>query len=127
MLAPYSTKVVTPGKPKPQTKVHYFNLRSLAQKKYLRWENRQPQNARGSKERPPMKKEATSKCKGLKRKTPNDKEAIPKCKGLKRKTSDEKRGNPEMQGAQKERPLIKKEATLKCKGLSVKIPNRKWV
>jgi hypothetical protein len=43
----------------------------------------QSQNARGSKERPLMKKEAT-----------------PKCMGLKRKTSDKKRGNPKMQGAQ---------------------------
>jgi hypothetical protein len=34
------------------------------------------QNARGSKERPPMKKEV-----------------IPECKWLKRKTSDEKRGD----------------------------------
>jgi hypothetical protein len=44
---------------------------------------RQPQNARGSKERPPMKKEATPKCKGLKRKTSN------------------KKSNPKMQRAQK--------------------------
>jgi hypothetical protein len=37
---------------------------------------------RGSKERPPTKKEVT-----------------PKREGLKRKTSDKKRGNPKMQGA----------------------------
>jgi hypothetical protein len=79
MLAPYSTKVVMPGKPKPQTKVHYCNIRSLAQK-----------------ERPPMKKEATQNVKGSKEKPLMKKEATPKCKGLKRKTSDEKRGNPKM-------------------------------
>jgi hypothetical protein len=48
-----------------------------AQNKDLRWKKRQPQNIRVSKQRPPMKIEATSKC-----------------KGLKTKTSDEKRGNP---------------------------------
>jgi hypothetical protein len=37
----------------------------------------------GSKERPPMKKEAT-----------------PKCKGLKTKTSNKKRGKPKTQGTQ---------------------------
>jgi hypothetical protein len=45
---------------------------------------RQPQNARASKERHPIKKETTSKC-----------------KGLIRKTSDKKRGNSKTQGAQK--------------------------
>jgi hypothetical protein len=45
---------------------------------------RQPQNDGGSKERLPMKKEAT-----------------PKWKGLKKKTFDKKRGNPKTQGTQK--------------------------
>jgi hypothetical protein len=40
--------------------------------------------------------------------------------GSKRKTSDEKRGNPKMQGAQKERPQMLKEVTLKYKGLKKK-------
>jgi hypothetical protein len=65
------------------------------------------------------------------------KEATPKCKGLEIKTSDEERGNPKMQEAlnkdlrwkkrepqnargSKQRPLMKKEATLKHKGLQVK-------
>jgi hypothetical protein len=61
MLAPYSTKVVMPGKPKPRTKVHYCNICSLAQK-----------------ERPLMKKEATPKRKGLKRKTSDGKRGNPK-------------------------------------------------
>jgi hypothetical protein len=39
---------------------------------------RQPQTARGSEERPPMKKEATLKHKGLKRKTSNEKRVNPK-------------------------------------------------
>jgi hypothetical protein len=51
---------------------------------------RQPQNARGSKERPLMKKEATPKRKGLK-KPPTEKEATPECKGLSVKISDKKR------------------------------------
>jgi hypothetical protein len=51
---------------------------------------RQPQNARGSKERPLMKNEATPKRKGLK-KPPTEKEATPKCKGLSIKISDRKR------------------------------------
>jgi hypothetical protein len=61
-----------------------------AEKKDLRGKKRQPQNARGSKERP-IKKEAT-----------------PKCKGLNRKTSDEKRGNPKAQRVQKENLQWKK-------------------
>jgi hypothetical protein len=52
------------------------------------------------------------------------KEATQNAIDSKRKTSDEKGGNPKMQGAQKERPPMKKEAALKCKGPSVKIPNR---
>jgi hypothetical protein len=72
-----------------------------------------------------MKKEATPKCKGLKRKTSDEKEATPKYKGLKKKTSDEKRGNPKMQGAQKGRPLLKIMAPQKCKGISIKISDRK--
>jgi hypothetical protein len=56
----------------------------------------------GLKERPPMKKEITPKCKGLKRKRPLiKKEETPKCKGLKRKSSGKKRANTKMQGAQK--------------------------
>jgi hypothetical protein len=55
----------------------------------------------GSKERPLMKKEGTSKLKELKRETSDKKEATPKCKGLKRKTSDKKRDNPKTQGVQK--------------------------
>jgi hypothetical protein len=55
-----------------------------AQIKDLRWKKRQPQNVRGSNQRPSMKKEAT-----------------PKYKGLKRKTSNKKRGNPKTQGASK--------------------------
>jgi hypothetical protein len=47
-----------------------------AQKKDLRWKKRQPQNVKGSKERPPRKKEAT-----------------PERKGLKRENYDEKRGS----------------------------------
>jgi hypothetical protein len=52
----------------------------------------------GSKQRPPIKKETTPKCKGLKTKTSNEK-SHPKMqrahnKELKTKTSDEKRGNP---------------------------------
>jgi hypothetical protein len=38
-----------------------------AQKRNTSDEKREPQNARGSKRRPPMKKEATLKCKGLKK------------------------------------------------------------
>jgi hypothetical protein len=44
-----------------------------AQKKDLRWKKRQPENTRGSKERPMMKKELTPKRKGLKRKTSDEK------------------------------------------------------
>jgi hypothetical protein len=84
MLALYSTKAGTPGKPKPQTKAHYYILHSLGQKKELRWKNMQPENAMGSKERPLMKEEAT-----------------PKRKRLKRKTFDKKRGNHKTQGTQK--------------------------
>jgi hypothetical protein len=101
-------------------KAHYCNLRSLAQIKDLQWKKRQPQNARGSNQRPPMKKEAT-----------------PKHKGLKSKTSDEKRGNPKMQGAQikdlqwkmgqsqnargsNQIPPMKNGAIPKCKGLKSK-------
>jgi hypothetical protein len=40
-----------------------------AQNKDIQWKKRQPQNARGSKQRPPMKKESTLKCKGLQVKT----------------------------------------------------------
>jgi hypothetical protein len=54
------------------------------------------------------------------------KEATPKRQGLKKKTSDEKRGNPKMQRAKK-RPPTEKEATPECKGLSVKIFDRKRV
>jgi hypothetical protein len=54
-----------------------------AQIKDFRWKKRQPQNARGSNQRPLMKKVAT-----------------PKYKDLKSKTSIGKRGNPKMQGAQ---------------------------
>jgi hypothetical protein len=88
------------------------------------------------------KKEATSKRKGLKSKTFDKKEATLKRKGLKSKTSDEKRGNPEMQGAQikdlrrkkmqprnargsNQRPPMKKEATLKRKGLKSKTSDGK--
>jgi hypothetical protein len=46
-------------------------------------------------------------------------------RGSKRKTSDEKRGNPKMQGAQKGRPLLKIMAPQKCKGISIKISDRK--
>jgi hypothetical protein len=53
-----------------------------AHNKYLRWKNRQSENARGSKQRSPMKKEAT-----LER------------KGLITKTSNKKRGNLRMEGA----------------------------
>jgi hypothetical protein len=89
-----------PRKPKPQMKAHYYILFSLAQKKNLRWKKRQPQNVRGSKQRPPMEKVATPKCRGLKTKASDEKKATLKCKGLKTKVSDEKRGNPKMQGAQ---------------------------
>jgi hypothetical protein len=56
-----------------------------AQNKDLRWKKRQPQNGKGSKQGPLIKKEAT-----------------PKCKGHKTMTSDEKRSNPKVQGAQNE-------------------------
>jgi hypothetical protein len=46
-------------------------------------------------------------------KTSDKKRGNQKMQGVKIKTSDEKKGNPKMQGAQKERPPIKKEATLK--------------
>jgi hypothetical protein len=49
-----------------------------AQNKYLQQKKKQPQNARGSKQRHLMKKEATPKCKGLKTKTSDEKEATPK-------------------------------------------------
>jgi hypothetical protein len=49
-------------------KVHYCKLRLLAKK-----------------ERPPMKKETTSKCKELKLKTSDEKMATLKYKGLKKK------------------------------------------
>jgi hypothetical protein len=42
-----------------------------------------------------MKKEANPK-RGSKQRPPMKKEATPKCKGLKTKTSDEKRGNPKL-------------------------------
>jgi hypothetical protein len=61
-----------------------------------------------SKERPPIKKEATLKC-----------------NGLKRKTFDRKRGNPKTQGAQKEIPPMEKEATPKRKRLKRKTSDRK--
>jgi hypothetical protein len=79
-----------------------------AQNKDLWWKKWQPQNARGSKQRPPMKKEATLKC-----------------KGLKTKVSDEKRGNPKMQGAQNKDLWWKKEATPKCKGFKIKTSDEK--
>jgi hypothetical protein len=40
--------------------------------------------------------------------------------GSKQKTFNEKRGNPKMQGAQNKRHPIKKEVTLKGKGLKIK-------
>jgi hypothetical protein len=49
-----------------------------AQKKDLWWKKRQPQNARGLKERPPMNKESTLERKGLERKTSEEKEVISK-------------------------------------------------
>jgi hypothetical protein len=49
------------------------------QTKDLRWKKRQPQNVRGLNQRPPIKKEATTKC-----------------KWFKPKTSDQKRGNPKI-------------------------------
>jgi hypothetical protein len=67
-----------------------------------------------SKERPPMKKETTLKCKGLKRKISNEKRQPQNTRGAK-KISDEKRGNPRMQGEQKKRLLMKKDATLEHK------------
>jgi hypothetical protein len=97
----------------------------LAQKKDLWWKKWQPQNTRGSNERPSMEKEVTLKC-----------------KGLTRKTSDEKRGNPKIQGAQKkhlrwnkrqpqnpmgsnEWPSMKKEATIKRNGIKRKTSDEK--
>jgi hypothetical protein len=91
-----------------------------AQIKDPREKKRQLQNARGSNQIPPIKKEATSKH-----------------KGLESKTSDEERGNPKMQGAQikdllwkkrqpknargsNQRPPMKKEAIPKRKGLKQK-------
>jgi hypothetical protein len=63
------------------------------QKKDIRWKKRQPQNIRGSKERPLMKKDATPECNGLKKDLRWKKEPTPKRKGLKRKTANEKRGD----------------------------------
>jgi hypothetical protein len=55
-----------------------------AQNKDLQWKERQLQNARGSKQRPLMKKEATTKCKGLKTKSSDEKSGNPKThKGIK--------------------------------------------
>jgi hypothetical protein len=65
-----------------------------------------------------MKKEATPKYKGLKKKDIRWKKGQSQnAWGSKRKTSNEKIDNPKMQGAKKERHPMKKEATLKCKGL----------
>jgi hypothetical protein len=99
----FDKKAIMPHKPEPRTKTHYCNLRSLVQNKRSLIKKRQPQNARGSKQ-----------------KTSDKKEAIPKRKGSKRKTSDEKRGNPKTQGAQNERAPMKKEATEERKRLKIR-------
>jgi hypothetical protein len=71
-----------------------------AQIKDLRQKRRQPQNARGSNQRPPMKKRGNPKMQGAQIKDLRQKKPTLKCKGLKSMTSDKKRGNPKMQGAQ---------------------------
>jgi hypothetical protein len=65
-----------------------------AQNKDIQRKKRQPQNARGSKERPLMKKRGNSKMQGAQNKDlRRKKEPTSKCKGLKTKTFDENRGN----------------------------------
>jgi hypothetical protein len=95
-----------------------------AQKKDIQWNMRQPQNTRGSNERPPMKNEATQKWKGLKRKSSDEKWGNPKTQGGKdlwweTRQSQNERGS-------KERPSIKNEVTPKVKGLKRKTPDEKW-
>jgi hypothetical protein len=87
MLAPYSTKKdVAPCKPEPQIKVHYCNFHSLAQNKRPPMKKRQPQNARGTKQKTSDEKRGNPKMQEVQNKRPlMKKEAIPKCKGLKTK------------------------------------------
>jgi hypothetical protein len=65
MIAPYSTKAITPGMSKPRmrriitTFVHWLKRNTSDEKEAT-------QNTRGSNKRPSMKKEATQKYKGLK-------------------------------------------------------------
>jgi hypothetical protein len=65
----------------------------------------QPQNTRGSKQRPSMKKEATAKH-----------------NGLKIKTFDEKRGNPKTHGAQNKDLWRKKGQQPTRKGIKIRRP-----
>jgi hypothetical protein len=91
----------------------------------IRWKWRQPQNARGSKQGPPMKKEATPKYKDLKAKTSNEKGGNTKLQGAQRKDLWWKKRQPQNARSSKQRSLMKKEVTPKRKGLQVKSSEEK--
>jgi hypothetical protein len=119
--------------------MQYCNLHSLAQNKrplmkkeattkckglktkYLRQKKREPQNARGPKQKTFEEKEVTPKTQGAEiKRRPIKKEATPNRKGLKTKDLWRKKKQPHMQGDQNKRPLMRKEATPKHKGLKTK-------
>jgi hypothetical protein len=72
-------------------KAHYYNLHSLAQNKELRWEKRQPQNARDSKQ-----------------KTSDEKSGNPKTQGAQNKDIWWKNRQPQTAKGSKQKPSMKK-------------------
>jgi hypothetical protein len=91
----FDKKAITPHKPEPRMKMHYCNLRLLAQNKRPLMKKRQLQNARGSKQKSSDEKRGNLKMQGAQNKRLlMKKEATQNARGSKQKTSYKKRGNP---------------------------------